>query len=357
MDVELPISNNLATTFDEVSLERSKSFVIALQELKNLRPQLYSAAEYWVHWLGVDDSSKTFSKEVRNLSTLNHSIARQWLASVFVLEIFLLSWIKFARVLDNLKDYAVQALVNAVDHLGTVAYKLTDLLEQQILEVSTMELQASCLHQQLHTCLVYTCKEGLRQHQVFAFIPKHHKHYILPNSVNKKVHFSPLVRTDSRQNYFEASRLEPFDSPAPKPLSCYLALETKPTSKGNSDTLASSGISKHSSNGSEIMEITQGQSLRQHLFLLRIHLFQHWVSHMGFRLVALLSDINSVIVAFHGCGKTLSSFQESEGPSMAFRSFDNRKRRIVGAPVRSKSLLPAFFVKQKVMKLKAGYVA
>lgn len=66
---------------------------------------------------------------------------------MFVLEIFLLSWIKFARVLDNLKDYAVQALVNAVDHLGTVAYKLTDLLEQQILEVSAMELQASCLHQ------------------------------------------------------------------------------------------------------------------------------------------------------------------------------------------------------------------
>lgn len=51
------------------------------------------------------------------------------------------------RVLDNLKDYAVRALVNAVDHLGTVAYKLTDLLEQQTLEVSTMELKASCLNQ------------------------------------------------------------------------------------------------------------------------------------------------------------------------------------------------------------------
>jgi hypothetical protein len=33
----------------------------------------------------------------------------------------------YVRVLDNLKDYAVRALVNAVDHLGTVAYKLTDL--------------------------------------------------------------------------------------------------------------------------------------------------------------------------------------------------------------------------------------
>ena len=51
------------------------------------------------------------------------------------------------RVLDNLKDYAVRALVNAVDHLGTVAYKLTDLLEQQTVEVSTMELKVSCLNQ------------------------------------------------------------------------------------------------------------------------------------------------------------------------------------------------------------------
>jgi len=49
------------------------------------------------------------------------------------------------RVLDNTKDYAARALVNAVDHLGTVAYKLTDLLEQQALDVSTMDLKISIL--------------------------------------------------------------------------------------------------------------------------------------------------------------------------------------------------------------------
>lgn len=51
------------------------------------------------------------------------------------------------RVLDNLKDYAVRALVNAVDHLGTVAYKLTDLLEQQTVDVSAMELKVTCVNQ------------------------------------------------------------------------------------------------------------------------------------------------------------------------------------------------------------------
>lgn len=50
-------------------------------------------------------------------------------------------------MLDNLKDYAVRALVNAVDHLGTVAFKLTELLEQQTMDVSTVELKISCLNQ------------------------------------------------------------------------------------------------------------------------------------------------------------------------------------------------------------------
>ena len=44
-------------------------------------------------------------------------------------------------VLDNHKYYAIWALVNVVDHLGIVAYKLADLLEQQTVDVSTMDLK------------------------------------------------------------------------------------------------------------------------------------------------------------------------------------------------------------------------
>lgn len=51
------------------------------------------------------------------------------------------------RVLDNLKDYTVKALVNAVDHLGTVASKLTDLFDHQSSDISTMQLRASCVSQ------------------------------------------------------------------------------------------------------------------------------------------------------------------------------------------------------------------
>ncbi|MCL7027175.1 hypothetical protein MKW94_024514, partial [Papaver nudicaule] len=131
---------------DEVSMERSKNFVKALQELKSLKPQLYSAADYC-------------EKSYQN------SDQKQ-------------------MVLDNLKDYAVRALVNVVDHLGTVAYKLTDLFEQQTLDVSTMEINISCLNQKLNTCQTYSKEEGLRQHQLYTTIPIHHKHYILPSMIS-----------------------------------------------------------------------------------------------------------------------------------------------------------------------------
>ncbi|KAL5989187.1 hypothetical protein ACLOJK_010077 [Asimina triloba] len=142
--------NEGLTTFDDFSMETSKGFLNALQELKNLRPQLYSAADY---------SEKSYL----------HNEQKQ-------------------MVLDNLKDYTLQVLVNAVDHLGTVACKLNDLFQHQAFDISTTELRISCLNQQLLACQMYTDKGGLRQQQLFLTVPQHHKHYILPNtnSRNKK---------------------------------------------------------------------------------------------------------------------------------------------------------------------------
>ncbi|EOX95828.1 hypothetical protein QUC31_005240 [Theobroma cacao] len=299
MEVEFPRPENPAMTFDEVSMERSKNFVKALQELKNLRPQLYSAAEY---------CEKSYLQSEQK-----------------------------QMVLDNLKDYAVRALVNAVDHLGTVAYKLTDLLEQQTLEVSTMELKASCLNQQLLMCQTYTDKEGLRQQQLLAFIPRHHKHYILPNSVNKKVHFSPHIQTDPRQNYFQAkSRLQPSGTPASKTLSWHLASETKSTLKGTSQPLASNEISKPSGSSSEVFQLLEnGDNTKANSSAAPFPASNAFVPTLGI------------------------THRELEGskPLTAFRSFDNPKHEIIRAPVRSRSMLSAFFAKQKAPKLKAGYVA
>ncbi|XP_057510627.1 protein ABIL1-like isoform X1 [Actinidia eriantha] len=291
-------------TFDEVSMERSKSFVKALQELKNLRPELYSAAEY---------CEKSYL----------HSEQKQ-------------------MVLDNLKDYAVRALVNAVDHLGTVAYKLTDLLEQQTLDVSTVELKVSCLDQQLLTCQTYTDKEGLRHQQLLAFIPRHHEHYILPNSVNMKVHFSPQIRTDARQSHVQMRpRLHPSGSPAPNTLSWHLASETKSTLKATPRALMSSENPKASGKASRHFHLVDAEESTR---------------------TKSATAYPQLSCGRHASSAAMQSFimarrdsKEGSKPLTTFRSFDNpSSREIVCAPAHSKSMLSAFFVKPKISKVKTS---
>ncbi|CAN6695316.1 unnamed protein product [Malus baccata var. baccata] len=272
MELEQHRPGNLAMTFDEVSMERSKSFVKALQELKNLRPQLYSAAEY---------CEKFYL----------HSKQKQ-------------------MVLDNLKDYVVRALVNAVDHLGTVAYKLTDLLDQQTSDVSTVDLKVTCLNQKLLTCQTYMDKEGSRQHQLLAFIPRHHKHYILPNSMNKKVHFSPHVQTDTRQHPYQAR--------------AHLHIgDTK--------------ISVNTAGVFQLVENEEGSASKS---------------------LATQLQQPSGLPTSGGVKQTLGPGHREavDGSKLmtAFRSFENPRRDTMRVPVRSKSVLSAFFAKQKSNKLQAG---
>ncbi|XP_041001919.1 protein ABIL1 isoform X1 [Juglans microcarpa x Juglans regia] len=307
IEVEQSRPLNAVMTFDEVSMERSKSFVKALQELKNLRPQLYSAAEY---------CEKSFL----------HSEQKQ-------------------MVLDNLKDYAVRALVNAVDHLGTVAYKLTDLLEQQTSEVSTIELNISCVNQQLLTCQTYMSREGLRQQQLLAFIPRHHKHYILPNSVNKRVHFSPHIQTDAVKNSFQArAHLRPSGIPASKTLSWHLASEMKSTLKGIPHASTSTEDARTSGKTSEVFHLVDVEETSR---------TKSSAAHLR-----LLSGGPASGAIVQTSGTTVRDAMESSKALTTYRSFENQNRRaIVHVPVRSKSVLSSFFVKQKTSKMKAGSVA
>ena len=50
-------------------------------------------------------------------------------------------------MVETLKDYAVKALVNTVDHLGSVTYKVNDLLDEKVDEVSDTEHRVSCIEQ------------------------------------------------------------------------------------------------------------------------------------------------------------------------------------------------------------------
>ncbi|CAL4962571.1 unnamed protein product [Urochloa decumbens] len=284
------------TTVDEASMERSKSFVKALQELKNLRPQLYSASEY---------CEKSYL----------HSEQKQ-------------------VVLDNLKDYAVRALVNAVDHLGTVAYKLTDLYEQQASEISTLELKVSCLNQQVLTCQTYTDKEGLRQQQMTGAARRLHKHYIVPYAGNKRM-----------QAFSEMQGNADFDS-TPRPYSSAKTLQWHLVSEKNSKT-----------NRPDQSEFTLGETKTNK------------PSSSGFRLLGKESsasplskhaqstslDIVSVGMKDQLTTRPLSSFSSFDNPRhlSSFSSFDNpRGRQIQKAPLRTKAMLAAFFVKHRSAKMK-----
>nr|XP_011470213.1 PREDICTED: protein ABIL2 isoform X2 [Fragaria vesca subsp. vesca] len=132
----------VASNFDEVSMHQSLLFSDSLKDLKNLRSQLYSAAEYFELSYTNDDQKQT--------------------------------------VVETLKDYAIKALVNTVDHLGSVTYKVNDLLDEKVDEVSGTEFRVSCIEQRLRTCQEYIDHEGLSQQSSVIDTPKYHKRYILP---------------------------------------------------------------------------------------------------------------------------------------------------------------------------------
>lgn len=46
-----------------------------------------------------------------------------------------------------MKDYAIKALINTVDHLGSVAFKVNNLFDEKIGKASETELRLTCLEQ------------------------------------------------------------------------------------------------------------------------------------------------------------------------------------------------------------------
>ncbi|KAK9672428.1 hypothetical protein RND81_12G099900 [Saponaria officinalis] len=131
-----------SSNYDETSMQESLLFADSLKDLMNLRTQLYNAAEYFELSYTNDDQKQL--------------------------------------VIDTLKEYAVKALVNTVDHLGSVTYKVDQLLDEKVEELSAVELQVSCIEQRLRTCQKYINGEGITQQSSIIDTPKYHKRYVLP---------------------------------------------------------------------------------------------------------------------------------------------------------------------------------
>lgn len=280
-------------------MERSKSFVKALQELKSLRPQLYSAAEYC-------EKSCLHSEKIQ-------------------------------MVLDNMKDYTVRAFVNAVDHLGTVACKLNALLEQQSLEISSVELKVVSLNQKLLTCQTYTDKEGVRQQRLLAVIPRYHKHYILPNSVNKKAHVSPYNKTKINQSYIQAR-----PHPSAKTLSWHLNSETSSSLKQSSHDQMSSVNAKFSFNASGDLHQSDAEDGSK---------TNSSVPHL--LLQGGNSTASTISQTFAVTGKDYSGGSKHMKP---LPSLNRPHLRVRSPAVRSRNMLSSLFAKHKISRLKTGHL-
>ncbi|CAN6444771.1 unnamed protein product [Victoria cruziana] len=135
----------VATTYDELSMHKSLMFLDSVQDLKKLRAQLYSAAEYFEYSYANDEK-----KEL---------------------------------VVDTLKDYTAKALVNTVDHLGSMSYKVDSLLNENMKHLSLSDLRITCIQQRLDMCQQFTDLEGLIQQRISIKYPVHHKHYVLPKNM------------------------------------------------------------------------------------------------------------------------------------------------------------------------------
>ncbi|KAM3406590.1 hypothetical protein ACQJBY_000579 [Aegilops geniculata] len=150
-------------TMEEVQMEETFIFSETIKDLKALRPQLYSAAEYF---------ELAYTQEGRKQA-----------------------------VMSNLKEYAVKALVNTVDHLGSVSFKVSSLVDQRFDEVAEANLRVSCIRQRAQAIQACVNREGLTQQSLVIAAPKYHKRYILPGDgsvPNAVPNFSEMNKVRSR---------------------------------------------------------------------------------------------------------------------------------------------------------------
>ncbi|KAL5551570.1 hypothetical protein UlMin_001746 [Ulmus minor] len=136
------VSEQQASHRDELFMQQGMLFSENLNELKNLRKQLYSAAEYFELSYKKEDQKQI--------------------------------------VVESLKDYTIKALINTVDHLGSMAYKINNFMEENIVGVSGAELKVSCMQQRLRTSADFIDRGGLFQQSLALSFTKHHKRYISP---------------------------------------------------------------------------------------------------------------------------------------------------------------------------------
>nr|GMD05517.1 protein ABIL2-like isoform X1 [Ipomoea batatas] len=137
-------SHQERSNYDEILMQHKKTFTDNLKELRNLRKQLYSAAEYFEVSYGKDEHKQ--------------------------------------ELVDTMKVYVSKAVISTVDHLGSVAAKLDTLLDEKVCEFSATKLRFSCVEQRSRSCREFIDRNGVEQQSFVTVLPKYLKHYTNPGS-------------------------------------------------------------------------------------------------------------------------------------------------------------------------------
>lgn len=165
------------SNYDEISIQQRLLFSHSLKDLKILRSQLYSAAEYFERSYTNDNQKQI--------------------------------------VEDALKDYAIKAIVNTVDHLGSATYNVNNLLRGKADEVSGTELKVSCIEQRVRTCQQYIDHLGISQQTLIINSSKYHKRYTLavgeamPEAIPAQSNYHQGCRLNDEDNCYNFGNEKP----------------------------------------------------------------------------------------------------------------------------------------------------
>lgn len=139
------------SNYDELLLRHSLLFADGLKDLRNVKEQLYSAAEHF-----EDSYYKNDQKQI---------------------------------LLESLKDYISKSLIKTVDHLGSVTDKVNKFLYENVNEASRTKLRVLRFEQSLRTCQAYADHGGLTHQSLMMETPKYRKQYLVPGITKQKNSF------------------------------------------------------------------------------------------------------------------------------------------------------------------------
>lgn len=168
----------MSSTLEEAQMQETLIFSETIKDLKTLRSQLYSAAEYFELAYMREDEKQA--------------------------------------VTSNLKEYAVKALVNTVDHLGSISFEVSSLIDQRLDEVADANLRVSCIQQRTEVSQACMDREGLSQQSLVITAPKYHKRYILPAGDQSMPTAVPNFKEMNKVTSRAAQMHQMFSAPQPK---------------------------------------------------------------------------------------------------------------------------------------------